>query len=259
MDAILNQAPLFVLAFLRVGALFLATPFFNSNQFSAQIKVGFAFFITLLLFPSLPVASWPPVTTLFGLLAMAVGELVVGLMIGMMVLILLSAVELAGYLAGFQMSFTMAMAFDPNFGEQTNILSSFLSTFALLVFLGVGGDHSVLRVLADSFTRLPPGGLAFRREGLDLIAAWLTSAFNLGVRLSAPVVVVLLIVDVVIGVIGKMASKIQIFFVAIPLKVSLGLFLFSGMLGFIVTVWGREVGRLPDLMVRLLSLVSVHG
>ncbi len=259
MDLYLNHAPQFILTFLRVGAFFLVTPFFNGTQFPAQIKVGLAFFISLLLFPTLPIASWAEVTSLPGLLAVAVGELAVGIVIGMMLLILLTAVELAGYLAGFQMSFTMAVAFDPNFGEQINILTSFLSTFAILVFLQVGGDHSMLRVLADSFTRIPPGHLAFRREGLDQIVSWLSNSFVLGFRLGAPVVVVLFLVDVLFGLIGKLASKIQIFFVGIPLKVALGLFLFTGMLDFVVTLWGNEVGHLPEILVRLLSQVRAYG
>jgi flagellar biosynthetic protein FliR len=70
-------------------------------------------------------------------------------------------------------------------------------------------------------------------------------SFSLGLQLAAPVVVFSLVFNVATGLVGRVMPQFQIFFVATPLMVLLGLSIFALSLGVIGMVW---VDRYHDLL-----------
>ena len=63
--------------------------------------------------------------------------------------------------------------------------------------------------------------------------------FALGLQLAAPVVVFSLVFNLAAGLIGRAMPQFQIFFVATPLSLLLGLSIFALSLGAIGLVWSR--------------------
>jgi flagellar biosynthesis protein FliR len=49
----------------------------------------------------------------------------------------------------------------------------------------------------------------------------------IGVQLSLPIVLALLLTDIFFGIINRVAPQINVFFLAMPVKMMLGLFVFS--------------------------------
>ena len=76
-----------------------------------------------------------------------------------------------------------------------------------MVFLVVDGHHALLRALAASYAALPigAGGWAATGELAPLVARMLGMVFVLGVRIAAPVVVVLLVVELALGLLSRVA------------------------------------------------------
>ena len=66
--------------------------------------------------------------------------------------------------------------------------------------------------------------------------------FTLGLQLAAPVVVFSLVFNLAAGLIGRAMPQFQIFFVATPLSLLLGLSIFALSLGTIGLVWTRAFG-----------------
>jgi flagellar biosynthetic protein FliR len=62
-------------------------------------------------------------------------------------------------------------------------------------------------------------------------------SFALGLQLAAPVVAFSLIFNIATGLIGRVMPQFQIFFVASPLMILLGLSIFAMSLGVIGMVW----------------------
>jgi flagellar biosynthesis protein FliR len=58
------------------------------------------------------------------------------------------------------------------------------------------------------------------------------------------------------AIVGKAAAKIQIFFIGLPLKIAVGLFSITLMLQFMVSIWGREVSKLPEYFLHFLRLMK---
>lgn len=256
MEDILARAPYFMIVFIRLESFLLFVPFFDNPNFSAiPIQTGFAFMIALLLFPAISTGHWVIPDNLLGYMYMMASEIMVGILMGLVLVILLFALQLAGRMLGFQMAFSMANVVDVTFGSDTNVLSVFMVMIGTMIFIAVGGDHYLLLTLKQSFTTLPPGAMTVTKPFLVELSKLVQHAFIVGFKLSVPAVILLLSIDVTLGLIGKTAAKMQIFFVGLPLKIAFGLFSFALIVGFIAEVWAKDIPGIPGVIISLMALL----
>lgn len=257
MESIITETPKFVLAFIRISTIFAAVPFFNNKNYSVIIKVLFALFITLLLFPVLNYSAWIVPASIPGFLILVVQEMITGMLIGLSVLILLFALEMVGHIIGFQMAFSMARAMDSTLNAQTNIMAVIMVLMGSMIFIALRGDHFILMALSGSFDILMPGTIGVTKPVIDGLSDLVVRSFDIGFRISSPAILILLSIDVTLGIIGKTASKMQIFFVGLPLKVSIGMFIVTLTFSFIVSVWGREINFFSARIFDFLGFMKV--
>ncbi|MCP4219392.1 MAG: flagellar biosynthetic protein FliR [bacterium] len=253
----LNQAPYFMIVFARIGGFMAFVPFFNNQGYVAIVKVGFVFFLSLLLFPTVSSGTWEIPNTNAGVILILAAEVLVGVLMGLVFMIFLFALQLAGHMVGFQMAFSMANVMDATFGANANVLSVIMTLLGTMIVISMKGDHYLIYTLNRSFHILPPGTFASTKPLLRQLSEMFMHSFDIGFRLASPAIVVLLAIDVTLGLIGKTSQKMQIFFVGLPLKVATGLFGFTLIIGFISTVWAKDVVKLPFVILKLLKLMRI--
>ena len=183
--------------------------------------------------------------------------MLIGILMGLTFLILLFSLQLTGTLLGFQMAFSMASAVDPSFEEDSNVMSVLLVMIGTMLFLNLRGDHYMLYALQKSFSILVPGSIAVTQNLITELSVMIIKAFEVGFKLAAPAIILLLAIDITLGLIGKTASKMQIFFVGLPLKIAVGLWSLTLIMGFIVTIFGKEVDKLPRYLIHFFRLMKV--
>lgn len=237
----------FLFVLLRIGALLLALSFFQSRAVPSVFKFGFVFGVSLLVVPLLPT---PAVAAAPGPLALgliATKELLVGAGIGLAIRTFFAGVQLAGQMAGFQMGMAIANVMDPQTSAQVPILGQFLDLVALLTFLILDVHHHVIRAVVGSFEIIPAGGLQISaplsRHLVDMTGAIFTIALQVG----APVIVSLLLVSVALGLVARTVPQMNIFIVAMPVKIVIGL-LFLGL----------SLPYLADYLHRLFGSLDTH-
>jgi flagellar biosynthesis protein FliR len=216
---------LFILV--RVASLLFAIPFFESQNVPILVKTGLAMAVAWLLLPQVqgqpPSLDAAPVAFALGL----VSELAIGLIIGFMLQLVFVGVQLAGEFAGFQMGFAIANVVDPASSMQIPMLSQFLNLFALMIFLSLDMHYYFIKALVDGFRIIPFWGARFDGNLFNLITQTVSNAFVIAVKIGAPVMVSLLLTSVALGLIARTVPQMQIFIVAMPVKIILGL-LFLG-------------------------------
>lgn len=242
---------------MRLSAFLVFVPFFNNQNFILPIKVGFGFLVSLLIFPCISYTQWNIPVDMMSLILIFFREAFVGILIGLTILILLFGLQLGGRMMGFQMAFSMARAMDPMSGENTNILAVFLVMFGTIVFLTLGGDHYALTIVKESFELMPPGEMVVTKDFLKELSNLFVHSFSIGFRLASPAIIMLLCVDITLGLLGKTNTKMQIFFVGLPLKIAMGLFSFTIILGLAVALWGKDIHLLPKTIFNFFELMKV--
>ena len=229
--AILPQIGLLLV---RPGMLIAVAPGVGNTFVPAPVKIGLAVLVTLGLLPAVPI---PQVASTGALVTMVAREMAIGLSLGFALRALVGGVELAGHLSGFQMGFSYAATIDPASGVRNSIVSSLFGMLALLTLLGVDGHHTLFRALAASYAELPIGTGGVDRSLLTSVRDTLALVFVVGARLAAPIVVVLVIVELAFGLISRSAPSLNVMSVGYPVRLILGL----AILGLIVTAVPRVV------------------
>ncbi len=249
------QLQLLFLIFLRIGAIVLTAPVFDSPTIPILFKAGLAVAVSFLLMPvlNLEPASYRP-----GLLPFAVGaagEVIMGLMIGISVRILFAGVVLAGQLVGYQMGLAMANIMDPATSEQTPLLGQFNNLLAMLVLLAIDAHHLFVKSVTASFQMVPPYGFQLGKAAMDHFVDLGAEMFIIAIKLGAPLIAVLLLMSVAFGLAARTVPQMNIFFVAAPLKILVGFLFMAFSLPYMSTFLAALMGGLGHRIVAILNAV----
>jgi len=204
----------------RPGVLVVATPVFGGAFIPVPVRVALTLVLGVLLMPAVPVSAPSSPASAAVLVA---GEAVIGLALSMSLRVLVAGAELAGHVAGFQIGISYAAIVDPMTGARNNVLSMLYGTLATIAFVGVNGHHTILRVLASSYDALPPGSWHMASSTVPAAARLLGIVFTLGVQLAMPLVIVLLMVEIVLGLVSRVAPALNLMVIGFPIRLGVGL------------------------------------
>ena len=205
----------------RILALLAAAPPFNNAGLTTRVRLVLGLAIAMAISPALPTMPAIEPASGLGLLILA-QQMIIGLAMGFALRLVFSAIDLAGMMISTQMGLGFATAYDPQTASQTPVVSELIGMLALLVFLSIDGHLMVISTLVQSFTFLPVGLLAISE------ASWLNIAnaggiiFSAGVMLSLPAVTALLITNVALGVLGRVAPQLNLIVIGFPVTILLG-------------------------------------
>lgn len=253
-----SRVAMLVLALARVGGLFIMAPIFASRMAPLQVRAALVFFLTLAMLPLLGSAAPAGLAdagaaTILGLLAF---EAMIGFTIGLVAQLIFGAVQMAGQLAGIQMGLGLANLIDPQSQEQITSLAQWQNLLALLIFLSVDGHHLLIGAVADSFRAVPLGGGLPSAEGFALVVDLAGELFVVALKIAAPVLVLLLLVNAAMGVLAKLIPQLNVFIVGFPLNVAAGLFVLAASQPFTVRLLMQSFS---DLGSSLATVVRALG
>lgn len=219
----LNGFDAFLLVLVRMTGLFVVAPIFGRRNLPAYFKVGFSFFMALILVSTmtLQAPAYNESLLAYGLLIMK--EFVVGITIGFIAYLVFTAIYIAGEVVDMQIGFGIVNVIDPMSNIQVPITSNLYFIISMLVLLALNGHHMLIKALYDSFNTVPLGAAIFDASLSDLIMGVFTNIFFIGFKIAAPVVAAALITDVALGTISRMVPQLNIFVIGMPLKILVGL------------------------------------
>jgi len=241
------DAPEFVFAaglvFARLGAILMLMPGFGEPSIPTQIRLSFAFLLCLVLgpiiAPLLPVMPDQPL-----MLAGMVGtEVLIGLMIGAMARIFMATAAIAGQIISMQTSLAMAQSFDPSQGTQGAMMSTFLNLVFIALLFTTNLHHLLLLAAYDSYALFTPGSLPTMSDAAMWAVEAFIDAFRIAVQLAAPLIVYGLVFYLSLGVLSRLMPQLQIFFIAMPANIMVGLFIVTIALGTMSAVWLERMQR----------------
>ena len=208
--------------FLRALAMLATLPVFGQRAVPMRVKIGLAGFIALAAQASLPPM---PVVALDSPLAFMVvaQQVLVGVTMGFAVRLVFAAVELAGELIGLQMGLNFAGFFDPATASQGTASSRLFGTLVAFLFVLGNGHLMLIQALVRSFEVFQVGDTPFAFLQQLQPQQWGSEIFMLGLWIALPLVGMLLFVNLVLGMISRVAPQISVFSVGFPITVTVGL------------------------------------
>ena len=218
----------YLLVLARIGGLVVFSPFFGSRAIPAPIRVLLAVAVSFALFPvigdQVPAVSMEVVS----LVLVLIRELTIGMLLGLVVHLFMEAFRMAGQIIGFQMGFSLINIIDPQTQVQVSVLSLFENLLGMMVFLSLDAHHWLIQALVDSYRMTSPVAQVPLPSLISHLLSLSTDVFAVGFKLAAPVALVLIVVDVLLGIVGRAAPQIHILIIGIPFKPLVGFVVLSG-------------------------------
>lgn len=214
-----------VFAFVRPLGMAFFFPLFNSGNLGGSlIRNGVLIAIILPILPMLYLnpelhakGTWP---------TFLLTEIIVGVLLGFCLTIPFWAVDMAGFLIDTLRGATMGTLFNPSLGAQTSIFGLLFTQFLFAFFLLGGGFDQVLTLLYSSYQYIPPGKpLVFDQSLLDFLLGIWQSLYRLCLSFSMPAVICMVMADLALGLINRSAQQLNVFFLSMPIKSAVALFL----------------------------------
>lgn len=246
----------FLVLISRIGGLLAALPVLSGRAVPSKVKVALVLALGVLLAPlvPLPVVPYDPVVLAAGL----VNEMAIGVTIGLAVRLFFGALELAGEMIGVQMGFGVVQLFDPTTADHTPIIGQYFTLLATLIFLSLNGHLLLVATLLSSYESIPafgaslPGGM-----GDDLLRLF-QHMFMVGLKLAAPVLVVILLINILLALLGRAVSQINVFVLSFPVTIAGGLAVMGLSMPFVVELLVREIERLQFTIHGIMKALG-HG
>ncbi|PUB81013.1 MAG: flagellar biosynthetic protein FliR [gamma proteobacterium symbiont of Ctena orbiculata] len=206
----------------RVSPLFLLTPLFAITRVPARVRVLFVLALSAVLTAGIGVLPIDPPATLSGLMHAMVNELILGMILAFGLFTAFGAFLFGGRIIDFQMGFGVANLIDPATQSQAPMLGTVLNLMAVMTFFLLDGHHLLIRGLVYSLQKIPPGS-SLHEVDVQAIIAQFGVMFVYGLAVVAPVVAVLLMLDVGMAVAARTMPQVNMFIVGFPLKIFMGL------------------------------------
>jgi flagellar biosynthesis protein FliR len=240
----------FLLALARVSGVIAFVPFpgFHNGPDMARIVISVT--ITFCLMPKWPVIAPPG----FGMLLLYIlGEAAFGLSIGLFVSFLLEAFQTGAQVLALQAGYSYASTIDPTTQADSGVIAVVVQLMAGVCFFTSGTDREVLRILADSLDRFPPGSFALTARISDAVINAGSTMFSTGLRIAFPVIAFLMLVDFALALLGRIQSQLQLLSLAFPAKMLASLMLLASLAALFPTLFQSAAKHTIQNLARVLG------
>lgn len=234
----------YLLIFCRVGTGLMLLPGLAEAYVSTRVRLLLALAFALVLFPVVkhlmpPVPSHPA-----PLVVLVVAEIMVGALIGTLARIIVSATHTAGTIIAMQSGLASAMMMDITQTSQSTAVANLIGITALAVIFAADLHHLLLRALADSYMLFAPGQAPATGDMAAQAAMMAGRAFYIAMQLSAPFIVVGIILNVGAGVMARVMPSLQVFFLIIAPQILVTFFLLMATISGLMLWYADRVTEL---------------
>jgi len=247
----------FLLVLTRISMFISVAPLYGQRGIPNRVKIGFSFFVAVLIYGTIPDKTPLDYNTVWGYAAIVLREGMTGLLIGFAANMATTIVAFAGRIIDMETGMSMANLVDPTTHQQESI-SGVLYQYVITLILIITGLHRYrITALAQTFILIPINKAVFdSTKLLDSIVTFLNDYIMLGFRICLPVFAVMLLLNAILGIMTKLAPQMNMFSVGMQLKVLVGLstlFITVGMLPIVGDMISGEIRKMMVVFVNAMT------
>lgn len=209
----------------RMVAIFIVLPFMSNGILSGVVRSTIGLSMVLVVYPAV-VPSLPHEMSMLFFGAVLFKEILIGVILGFASSMIFWVAEGIGYFIDNQRGTTMASIMDPMSGEQTSPLGSMLLQLMATLFFAGGGFLAMLSGIYKSYQLWPVFEFfPVVEQGFALFFLEMADHLMRAIVLfSAPVIIAVFLSEFGLGLTNRFAPQLQVFFLAMPIKSAVGIF-----------------------------------
>lgn len=239
----------------RIGAAFIVLPLLTSDTVPALVRNVLIASIALNVFALVAPTIDTNAISVARVPVLIVKEIFIGVLLGFTFGLMFWAIEMAGQIIDTKVGSTTAQIVDPIQGHQTSLTGAMMSRFASWLFVASGGLLIFMDVLLTSYSVWPVAQMLppLKVSGSEYIIARSKELLVLALLLSAPALVLMLLIDLGLGLMNRFAQQLNVFQLSMPIKAAISIWVIFLM---IATVADFTVEHLTNLRSLLKDLTN---
>ena len=250
----LSELEYFLLVFMRVASFVYIAPFFSTKGVPHNVKIGLSVFVAYIMYNFGPEHIYPEYNTVLGYGIIVLKEVSVGLLIGLGAQLCTSIVLFAGRIIDMEVGLSMANVFDPTTNEQSSITGVILQYGVMLILYTTGLHRYLLKALMETFTLIPVNGIHINTDKLlASLVTFLGDYIIIGFRICLPVFASITLMNIVLGLLAKLAPQMNMFSVGIQLKLLVGLSVIAITMSMLPNVCNFISTQIQQLVVSMVE------
>ncbi len=216
------QFQVFFLTFTRILAAIIHVPVLGGRSIPNQIKLVLGLILAIFLTPLQASTLSGDGLSVPSFAAAIAKEIIIGTIAGYAAVLAFGALQITGSLMGLGSGFTAGQILNPALEESGTSLDQIFLMTAFLLFFVLNGHHSFLLGLQRTF-EVVPINTEIPQLAQESIIRLTGNLIATGIQMALPILGALLLADLALGLLARVAPQIQVFFLGIPLKIALGL------------------------------------
>lgn len=242
----------------RALGVILITPAFNRLGLTGLIRAAVAVTISIpMMLPTFEALSTMGTLSSLTIAALVVKELLIGIIIGMAFGIPFWAAEVAGELVDLQRASTMGQLLDPMGSTESSVSSTLLIITLVALFFVTGGFMVLLDGFYRSYSLWPVDAFmpVLETQAALALLSLLDQVMRIGVLMVVPLVIAMLVADLMMAYLARMAPNLHVFILSLPIKNLLFTFLMLVYIVFLVPKMVSDLDVLNDNYQQLEALI----
>lgn len=213
----------------RMLAIFSVLPMFNRQALPGMLRFGVASGFAIFLVPSLVEPASAIDRPTWEIIFICFKEALLGFAIGFVIAIPLWAFEAMGSYIDNQRGASIAQTLNPLTGHDSSPLGDLFSQCGVILLFLTGGFLMMIASIQDSYRIWPVFGMVpdFDISTPSFFLGQLDRLMRLAILLGTPVMFAMLLAEIGLAIVSRFVPQLQVFFLAMPIKSGLAMFMFS--------------------------------
>jgi len=246
------QAQIFFLVFTRVMAVIIHIPNLGGQTIPNQVRIALGLILAALLVPWAPLGVEVESMALITFAAAILKEIVIGTLIGYAAILTFGAISIAGETMGLESGFGSDRIFNPAMEQSVTPMGQMFVVISMIFFMTVNGHHIAVFALQKSFALLPVN-TPLPAFSVEILLRMTAQLIMVGIQIAFPIFAALLLTDITLALLSRVAPQVQVYFLGLPIKIGLSMFA----LGLSFAIFFPHLRDLfANLGSRMLSLVA---
>ncbi len=249
------KAEVFVLILVRLSAYVFTAPYLSQKSLPRKAKVAIAVIFSVVAYEAIGECNLEYSGSL-GYAVLVVKEAVCGLMLGLACNICTMILAFAGNIMDMEIGFSMMQNFNPSSGIMTTVSGDMYTYFVMLCLLIMNAHLYIVAAIVESFKYVKLGSANINPSIYKVVVEFIVAFFVIAFRIVLPIFAVMLLINVVLGILAKVASQMNLFVVGMQLKIIVGLIVFifiSSMLPMVADYIFSQMKEMVKVFVKALS------
>lgn len=246
------QTQIFFLVLTRVMAVIIHIPNLGGQSIPNQVRIALGLVFAAILIPWNPLPAAAESLALLPFAAEILKELIIGTLIGYAAILTFGAISIAGETMGIGSGFSSDRIFNPAMEQSVTPMGQLFVVITMLFFMSINGHHIAIAALERSFTILPVNA-ALPTFSVEILLRTTAQMVVVGVQIAFPIFAALLLADITLALLSRVAPQVQVYFLGLPLKIGLSMIALGLSIGIFFPLLRDLFNNLGQ---RMLSMVS---